>query len=257
MVFTLKTLWDQVAAGEDSTHQFKRKIDNADALAADMAAFANTNGGVIFVGVQEDGTICGMTAQEVRAAKQLINDAASLYVCHSLEVQTQNILLENGNEAIALIIPEGMDNPYFDRDGVIWVKTGVDKRPINSSTELRRLFQDNSPFHADALPTKVGIDSIDRLLFRDFLRKQYDRDFPDSHAEQLKLLQDMNLATSNGNLNVAGVLLFAEQPQLSLAQSMVQGINADYCTDIENIEGSLSRVYKEALAFIMLDPPHA
>lgn len=47
MAFTLQTLREQAAAGEDSTRQFKSRIDNADSLAAEMAAFANANGGVI------------------------------------------------------------------------------------------------------------------------------------------------------------------------------------------------------------------
>ena len=57
MAFTLQTLREQAAAGEDSTRQFKSRIDNADSLAAEMAAFANANGGVIFIGVQDDGTL--------------------------------------------------------------------------------------------------------------------------------------------------------------------------------------------------------
>lgn len=124
MAFTLQTLRKQAAAGEDSTRQFKSRIDNADSLAAEMAAFANADGGVIFIGVQDDGTISGMTSQEVHAANQLISNAASQHVRSPLVVQTQNILLENGNVVIALTVPAGMDKPYFDRKGVIWLKAG-------------------------------------------------------------------------------------------------------------------------------------
>ncbi|MGR9046352.1 MAG: AlbA family DNA-binding domain-containing protein [Gammaproteobacteria bacterium] len=45
----------QIALGEDSTHQFKADVKNADSLASEMAAFANTNGGTIFIGVADDG----------------------------------------------------------------------------------------------------------------------------------------------------------------------------------------------------------
>lgn len=37
----------QIALGEDSRRQFKRDVTHADALAAEMAAFANSEGGVI------------------------------------------------------------------------------------------------------------------------------------------------------------------------------------------------------------------
>ena len=258
MAFTLQTLREQAAAGEDSTRQFKSRIDNADSLAAEMAAFANANGGVIFIGVQDDGTLSGITSRELHDANQLIGNAASQHVRSPLVVQTQNILLENGNVVIALTVPAGMDKPYFDRKGVIWLKAGADKRRINSKEELRRLFQYTSQFHADELPTKAGINTLDKLLFRDFLKKRYDSDFPDTHAEQLRLLQNLNLAAGDGNLNLAGVLLFAEQPELIFPQFVAKGVrfpgiavHADSYDDTEDFEGPLSRLFKDALAFVM------
>ena len=77
MAFTLQTLREQAAAGEDSTRQFKSRIDNADSLAAEMAAFAKANGGVIFIGVQDDGTLSGITSRELHDANQLIGNAAA------------------------------------------------------------------------------------------------------------------------------------------------------------------------------------
>ncbi len=258
MTFTIVTLKEQVAAGEDSIRQFKAKIDNADSLAAEMAAFANANGGVIFIGVQDNGTISGLNHQEVHAVNQLISNVASQHVRSPLVVQTQNILLENGNVVIALTVPEGMDKPYFDRKGVIWLKTGSDKRRINSKEELRRLFQHTSQFHADELPANAGIDKLDKFLFRDFLKNKHNSSFPDAPAEQLRLLQNLNLAASNGNLNLAGVLLFAEQPELIFPQFVVKGVcfpgtklSAANYKDSEDFEGPLSRLFKDVMAFVM------
>jgi len=81
---------------------------------------------------------------------------------------------------IALTVPRGIDKPYFDRNGVIWLKSAADKRRVNSKEELRRLFQSVDQFHADELPTKAGIDKLDRLRFRDFLRDVYQQEFPDA-----------------------------------------------------------------------------
>ena len=46
---TLSELQAQVALGEDSRRQFKQDMHSPDALAAEMAAFANSEGGVIFL----------------------------------------------------------------------------------------------------------------------------------------------------------------------------------------------------------------
>ena len=69
-----------IERGEDSRHQFKRNINNADSLAADMVAFSNGDGGIILVGVNDDGTFANLTTDDVRRMNQLISNAASQHV---------------------------------------------------------------------------------------------------------------------------------------------------------------------------------
>ncbi len=150
------------------------------------------------------------------------------------------------------------DLQSFDKNGVIWLKTGADKRRVNSKEELRRLFQFSDQFHADELPTKAGIDKLDKLRFRDFLRDVYKRDLPDAEDERLQLLQNMNLATDDGFLNLAGVLMFAERPEWIKPQFVVKAIRypgnaihvSDYL-DTEDFEGPLQKIFADALGFIM------
>jgi ATP-dependent DNA helicase RecG len=48
-----------IARGEDSTRQFKANVKNSDSLASELAAFANSEGGTIFIGVADDNTVPG------------------------------------------------------------------------------------------------------------------------------------------------------------------------------------------------------
>lgn len=253
-----ETLLSQIALGEDSTRQFKQDVKNAESLAAEMAAFANTNGGMIFIGVADDGTTPGLSQKDVARINQLISNAASQGVRSPLTVKTRNVALENGRLIIVLAVPKGIDKPYFDKNGVIWLKIGSDKRRVNSKEELRRLFQISSQFHADELPTKAGIDKLDKLRFRDFLRDVYKMEYPDDVAERTRLLQNLNLATDDGKLNLAGVLMFAEQPEWIVPQFVVKMIRypgnriheTDYI-DTEDFSGPLPKVFDGALAFVM------
>ena len=258
MPYTEQNLRTQVALGEDSTHQFKVDIRNAESLAAEMAAFANTEGGTIYLGVADDGSLPGLSAADVARLNQLISNAASQLVRSPLTVFTENVLLENGNLVIVLTVPKGLDKPYFDKNGVIWLKTGSDKRRVNSKEELRRIFQISSQFHADELPTKADVDKLDKLLFRDFLSQKYELDFPDSPDDLIRLLQNLNLATEGGVLNLAGVLMFAEHPEWILPQFVVKAVRfpgteihvSDY-VDTEDFSGPMPRLFKDAFAFIM------
>jgi ATP-dependent DNA helicase RecG len=254
----LQFLLSQIALGEDSTRQFKADVKNADSLASEMAAFANTNGGTIFIGVADDGSMPGLSQHDVARINQLISNAASHLVRSPLAVQTENVALANGRIVIVLTVPKGIDKPYFDKNGVIWLKAGADKRRVNSKEELRRFFQFTNQFHADELPTKAGIDKLDKLRFRDFLRDVHKQEYPDSPAELTQLLQNMNLATDDGRLNLAGVLLFAEQPEWIVPQFVVKAIRypgnkihaTDYL-DTEDFSGPLPKLFEGALAFVM------
>ncbi len=254
----LSELKAQVALGEDSRRQFKQDVTNADGLAAEMAAFSNSEGGVIFLGVADDGTLPGLTRADVSRLNQLIGNTASQHVRSPLTVQTENIGVGNERVVIVLTIPKGQDKPYFDRNGVIWLKSGADKRRVNSKEELRRLFQSVDQFHADELPTKADIGKLDKLRFRDFLRDVYQLPYPDSPDELLTLLQNMNLATDDGVLNLAGVLLFAERPEWIKPQFIVKAIrypgNAIHVSeylDTEDFAGPLPKMFAGAMAFVM------
>jgi ATP-dependent DNA helicase RecG len=246
------------AKGEDSARQFKADITNAESLAAEMAAFANSEGGTILIGVADDGSIPGLSRHDVPRINQLIGNAASQLVRSPLTVSTENLLLGDGRIVIVLTVPKGIDKPYFDKNGEIWLKVGADKRRVNSKEELRRLFQMTDQFHADELPTKAGTDKLDKLHFRDFLRDVYKQEYPDTAADLTRLLQNMNLATDNGKLNLAGVLLFAEQPEFIVPQFVVKAIRypgneihaTDYI-DTEDFSGPLRRIFDDALGFIM------
>lgn len=52
--------------GEDSRHQFKREAHNADSIAAELTAFANSGGGRLFLGVSDDGHIVGLDTANIR-----------------------------------------------------------------------------------------------------------------------------------------------------------------------------------------------
>ena len=255
---TLTELQAQIALGEDSRRQFKRDVTNADSLAAEMAAFANSEGGTIYLGVSDDGSLPGLSRADVARLNQLIGNAASQHVRSPLTVQTENIGVGGERVVIVLTLPKGQDKPYFDRNGVIWLKSGADKRRVNSKEELRRLFQSVDQFHADELPTKAGIDKLDKLRFRDFLRDVYQQPWPDAPDELLKLLQNMNLATDGGVLNLAGVLLFAERPEWIKPQFIVKAIrypgNAMHVSeylDTEDFAGPLPKMFADAMAFVM------
>ena len=121
---TFEELTAQIALGEDSGRQFKRDVSNADSLAAEFAAFANSEGGTLLIGIADDGSMPGLGRTDVGRLNQLIGNAASQHVRSPLTLRSENIATPDGRVVIVLTIPKGTDKPYFDRNGVIWLKSG-------------------------------------------------------------------------------------------------------------------------------------
>ncbi|EQA02807.1 helix-turn-helix domain-containing protein, partial [Glaesserella parasuis] len=66
-----------IQKGEGSKLQFKANVTHPDALAAEMVAFANSLGGILLIGVNDNGTLSGLTNDDVFRLNQLIANVAS------------------------------------------------------------------------------------------------------------------------------------------------------------------------------------
>ncbi len=132
-------LYNIIKAGEDSRNQFKLLVNSPDALAAEIAAFANTNGGRIMVGIKNNGRIIGLEYQEVDRLNQMISNVCSQKISPPISVETENIKLDN-RVVVIIKVPLGINKLYMANGQDIWVKVGADKRRA-SREEMRRLLQ--------------------------------------------------------------------------------------------------------------------
>ena len=53
-----------IAEGESTTVEFKQRLPPDSILARTLVAFANTNGGIILIGIIDKGEIIGLTKKE-------------------------------------------------------------------------------------------------------------------------------------------------------------------------------------------------
>ena len=114
-----QTLLQQIASGEDSTRQFKADVTNGESLASELVAFANSEGGTIYIGAADDGTTPGLALQDVARINQLIGNVSSQQVRSPIAVTTENVRLENGRIVIVVTVPKGIMKPYFDKNGEV------------------------------------------------------------------------------------------------------------------------------------------
>ena len=246
-----------VARDEDSKHQFKADVTNANSLAAEMVAFSNSGGGQIFIGINNDGSIAGLTRDEVSRINQIISNAASHNVHPPINPSTENIAFTQGIVLIVTINP-GFNKPYQDNTGAFWIKNGADKRKVTSREEIQRMFQTSGLLHGDEVPVSGTTSSdLDLEYFQEFFRKEYGEAWENQNVTLPQLLENMSLA-SEGKLNLAAVLLFSKAPFYKLPVFIVKAVsypslNIDVSHYIESADpkGKLSDLFQSTLNFMM------
>jgi len=250
-------LMEIIGRGEDSKHQFKANVTNEISLAQEMVAFSNSGGGEIFIGVSDDGTFIGLTSDDMRRLNQLVSNAASQHVRPPINPQTENIATPDGL-VMRVVVPDGISKPYMDKDGVIWVKSGADKRKATSREEIQRLFQMAGLIHGDEIPVSgMTIADLDIEYFKNFYERTFEEPFENQKLPIKKLLENMNLM-KNDTLNVSGALLFAKNPSIKLPVFIVKaiafpGTDIDETTyiDSQDITGKLGDIFHKSMSFVL------
>ena len=200
-----------IATGEDSRCEFKSQLSSKRDLAQDLSAFGNSGGGVMLVGVADDGEVLGLESEQLGEYQQTIANVASDNIQPALQLTIQNLQIEN-RRLLSVTIEASNSAPYMADGEGYYIRQDTSIRPA-SPTMLMRLFANSKQIHIDQRKTRalvaeqlVGsafelyIDSLEQLLS------------PSERADKLKLLQNKNLAEGE-HFNLAGLLLFGREPE--------------------------------------------
>lgn len=250
-------LLEIAARGEDSRHQFKADVTNQTSLASEIVAFANSGGGRIFIGIDDDGTIREHDAASVHRLNQLIGNASSESVRPAINPTTENVSVGTG-VAIVVTVPDGISKPYMDNTGAIWVKSGSDKRRVTAREELQRMFQAAQLVHGDDVPVPgTSVADVDLDYFRRFFRARYEQDMDQQGQSLGQILSNMRLL-SDGLLTVSGILLFGRDPQALQPVFHIKAvcypgndIHTSTYLDSSDIYGRIQTQFEESLSFIL------
>jgi ATP-dependent DNA helicase RecG len=250
-------LLEIAARGEDSRHQFKADVTNQTSLASEIVAFANSGGGRIFIGIDDDGTTHEHDAASVHRLNQLIGNASSESVRPAINPSTENVPVGTG-VVIVVTVPDGISKPYMDNTGAIWVKSGSDKRRVTAREELQRIFQAAQLVHGDDVSVPgTSVADVDLDYFRRFFRARYEQDMDAQGQSLAQILSNMRLL-NDGLLTVSAVLLFGRDPQALQPVFHIKAvcypgndIHATTYLDSADIYGRIQTQFEDSLAFIL------
>lgn len=245
-----------IAGGETSYVQFKKDVTNATSIAQEIVAFANTKGGRIIIGVNDKtGQVEGLTFQDIQRINNLLATAANDHVKNSINIETETVEVEMGKRVVIAQVPEGYSKPYKDKDALIFVKNGADKRKVTSNEELMRMLQSSASLYAEEqVLIHCTYQDIDwdrfKIFYEDFYSEEAEPDI-ERKFENIRLGQE-------GKPNLAGALLFTNNPQKAIKGFFITAIwfwgneiEADSFRASDYLRGTLAEQYKQAKDFVL------
>ena len=209
-----------IANGENSYIEFKEEGIKTKDLAEEIVAFANSEGGIILIGVDDDGNIVGVSDTLI---EEKIMNACRNNCIPNIIPAFQSIEID-GKTIAVITISKGLNKPYYTTDHKYYLRVGTTKR-IASREELLRLFEANGALHFDISPVEdTSIKDLNLDVVRDyFLRYAFDLHEESKEAVQRILINADIMTESNGKLlcTVGGLLVFGKNPEKRLPQNGV------------------------------------
>lgn len=115
---------DICKSGETQVYEFKQKGIEIRSITKEIAAFLNTKqGGIIFYGVEDDGTISGSDLSHQRFDQSLQNSVRhTIKPSASIKIKSVKVL---GYELILVLIPGWNKKDVFEYEGRVYIRKGT------------------------------------------------------------------------------------------------------------------------------------
>ena len=271
----------QINAGEVSGVQFKERILDKYDIACELVAFSNSHGGKLVVGIKDKtGETNALSYSEVQETTNLLSDIASENVVPSILIKIDTVEVEDGNLVVATV-KEGLNKPYHDNKGIVWVKNGADKRKVFDNAELAEMMTDCGSFAPDEAGVRdATVNDLDATTIKLFLGNRFERvlekkgltgdAFNEASLDMIcsaiakghdceKILRNLRFIRPDGSLTVAAMLLFGKYTQRWLpmmtakcicfaGNSVGSKVFRDKVNDA-NMEGNLLHQYDTIMDF--------
>ncbi len=159
---------DILEKGENTYVEFKRKVSSFEKIAKEVIAFANTKGGMILFGIDDDLKIYGIESEKEEIS--LIEETCRFH-CQPPIRPVIEIFHHKGKDIIIASIPESSEKPHFlfegseklNKDSKVYIR--VNDKSVPASKEVIEVLKNERP---DAKAIKISIGPNEKRLLEYF-----------------------------------------------------------------------------------------
>ena len=213
-----------IANGEHSGVDFKRDVLQNHQLAKELVAFSNLEGGMVLLGVDDDGTISGLTRDNL---EEWVMTACRDKIRPAIIPAFQTIRdVAPGKDVAVVQVSRGasVHSQWHNNRNAYYIRVGSQSREPTPE-ELSRLFQQRGAFRAELRPVSgTSMGDLDMRRLQDYFGRVREQDVPEDDDMQgwRTLLVNTEIMVEEG-VSLSGMLLFGAAPNRFLPQA---GIDA-------------------------------
>lgn len=226
---------------ESKTIEFKREY--TENLKYEVIAFANTDGGTIYIGIEDDGTVIGIENidKTMLSITNMIRDSIHPDVTLFTDVNTVDI---EEKTVIRIDILRGTERPYYIKGkGIrpegIYARQGASSVPASHAAIVKMIKETSS----DNFEEAISIEQALSFSKADEAFRNHSINFDDNNKRTLGLIRHDGLYT-----NLA--LLLSDQCPHSIKAARFQGTDKAIFTDRVEISGSVFQQMDEAYEYL-------
>ena len=209
----------------------------------EIIAFANCNGGKLYIGVQDDGTVVGLDDPDSVALQisNMVCDAIKPDLTMFLHYET---LEEDGKKVVAVSIQRGTERPYYIakkglRPEGVYVRQGYSSVPA-TDLAIRQMIKETDGDHFEEMR------SLNQELTFEAAQKEFelrDIEFGSQQMQTLKMIDKEGIYSNLG-------LLLSDQCVHTIKVAVFQGKDQEVFKDRREFTGSLLQQMNEVHEFI-------
>ncbi len=244
----MKNVLESIAGGESETVEFKRSFGKD--VIESLSAFANTNGGCVFIGIFNEkivGVSCGDESLQNWANEIKQNTSPSI-------IPTIETFSHQGKTVVRICVDEFPVKPVAFKDRYYKRVVNSNHRMTLTETSSMHLQSTGQSMDAIIVPGKTILD-IDLEAVREYMRLatgQGRRSFAEDE-DPWRVLKKLELIKSEEEITRAAILLFGKTPQSPLTQAVVHAgrfREKVHIMDNRMIDGSIIEQVEETVGFI-------
>ena len=222
---TRTELLEIIASGENSGVEFKRDDLRTQDLAKELVAFSNLQGGMVLLGVEDDGTITGLMRDDIEEwVMNVCRDKIRPEIVPFFEVVRG---VKDDCDIAIVRVTRGYDVHalWHNNTNRYLMRVGTQSREA-SQEELARLFQQRGSVRAELRPVSgAALANLDQRRLRNYFGDIRQQDVPDDEDEEAwqSLLINTEVMTEEG-VTVGGMLLFGKTPNRFLPHAGIDAV---------------------------------